>query len=156
MISSPILFVGRSRSGDSCTYFSTPLTMLSSFDGGTGRFSHARRIPAITLLRSNVSRRPSFLMTMYGIWSIRSYEVKRRSHFKHSRLRRIASPSRDSRESTTLSSRKPQKGHFITFYPHSRFSCPLDLDYHHPPLANATFSSSTACSTASAEISDRS
>src|SRR5438105_3963082 len=125
MINSPILLVSRSRSRDSWTYFSTPLTILSSLADGTGRFSHARNKPAITLLRSNVSRRPSFLITMYGISSMRSYDVKRRSHFRHSRRRRMASPSRDSRESTTLSSRKPQKGHFITLYPHSRFSCPL-------------------------------
>src|SRR5207253_10088263 len=44
---------------------------------------------------------------------MRSYDVKRRSHFKHSRLRRMASPSHDSLESTTLSSIKPQNGHFI-------------------------------------------
>src|SRR5713226_5123010 len=118
MISSPILLVGRSRSGDSCTYFSTALTILSNFAGGIGRFSQARRSPAITLFRSKVSRVWSFLVTMYGIWSIRSYEVKRRSHFRHSRRLRIESPSRDSRESTTLSSIKPQKGHFIVFAPH--------------------------------------
>src|SRR5437016_10754847 len=122
MICSPILLVGRSRSEDSCTYFSTAFTMLSSFDDGTGRFSQARNNPAITLLRSKVSRRPSFLITMYGISSIRSYEVKRRSHFKHSRRRRIASPSRDSRESTTLSSRKPQNGHFMIHLAEDCFS----------------------------------
>src|SRR5437588_11070009 len=113
MICSPILLVGRSRSGDSCTYFSTAFTLLSSFDDGTGRFSQARNSPAMSLLRSKASRRPSFLITMYGISSMRSYEVKRRSHFRHSRRRRIASPSLDSRESTTLSSIKPQNGHFI-------------------------------------------
>src|SRR5437763_243315 len=121
MICSPILLVGRSRSEDSCTYFSTAFTILSSFDDGTGRFSQARNSPAMTLLRSKASRRPSFLITMYGISSMRSYDVKRRSHFKHSRRRRIASPSRDSRESTTLSSRKPQKGHFIRSDPLSSF-----------------------------------
>src|SRR4051812_36024319 len=49
---------------------------------------------------------------MYGISSIRSYVVKRRPHFKHSRRRRIASPPRLSRESITLSSAKRQNGHF--------------------------------------------
>src|SRR6185436_8888892 len=117
MICSPILLVGRSRSGDSCTYFSKAFTRLSSFDDGTGRFSQARNSPAMTLLRSKVSRRPSFLITMWGISSMRSYEVKRRSHFRHSRRRRMASPSRDSRESTTLSSTNPQNGHFISFDP---------------------------------------
>src|SRR5271154_7258282 len=43
---------------------------------------------------------------------MRSYVVNRRSHFKHSRRRRIKSPVRASRESTTLSSRCEQKGHF--------------------------------------------
>src|ERR1043166_8042608 len=113
MIISPILLVGRSRSGDSCTYFSIALTMLSSLVDGTGRFSQARSKPAMTLLRSKVSLRPSFLTTMYGISSMRSYDVNRRSQRRHSRRRRIASPSRDSRESTTLSSRYAQNGHFI-------------------------------------------
>src|ERR687891_239803 len=48
---------------------------------------------------------------------MRSYEVNLRSHRRHSLLRRIASPSRDSRESTTLSSRYPQNGHFILVRP---------------------------------------
>src|SRR5215831_3643020 len=43
---------------------------------------------------------------------MRSYVVKRRLHFKHSRRRRIVSPPRPSRESITLSSTCPQKGHF--------------------------------------------
>src|SRR5882762_2791518 len=137
MINSPILLVGRSRSGDSCTYFSTALTILSSFAGGIGRFSQARKSPAITLFRSKVSRVWSFLVTMYGIWSIRSYEVKRRSHFKHSRRLRIESPSRDSRESTTLSSIKPQNGHFIVFRSSLLL---LVLKYCHAPSASATFS----------------
>src|SRR6202034_638821 len=38
--------------------------------------------------------------------------VKRRLHFRHSRRRRIRSPVRASRESTTLSSRCAQNGHF--------------------------------------------
>src|SRR6185503_7446427 len=121
MIISPILLVGRSRSGDSCTYFSIAFTMLSSFVDGTGRFSQARNKPAITLLRSKVSRRPSFFTTMYGISSIRSYDVNLRSHRRHSLLRRIASPSRDSRESTTLSSRYAQNGHFILVDPFRDF-----------------------------------
>jgi len=39
--------------------------------------------------------------------------VKRFSHFRHSRRRRIESASLLSRESTTLSFAKPQKGHFM-------------------------------------------
>jgi hypothetical protein len=38
----------------------------------TGRFSQAFRSPATSFCRSNRSRVPSFLMTMYGISSIRS------------------------------------------------------------------------------------
>src|SRR5487761_179697 len=49
---------------------------------------------------------------MYGISSMRSYVVNRLPHFKHSRRRRIKSPARPSRESTTLSSRCEQNGHF--------------------------------------------
>src|SRR5215472_10681445 len=43
---------------------------------------------------------------------MRSYVVKRRLHFKHSRRRRMVSPPRPSRESITLSSTCAQKGHF--------------------------------------------
>src|ERR1017187_136253 len=44
---------------------------------------------------------------------MRSYVVKRLPHLRHSRLRRMESASLLSRESTTLSFAKPQKGHFI-------------------------------------------
>src|SRR4029077_13251157 len=44
---------------------------------------------------------------------MRSYVVKRFPHFRHSRRRRMDSASLLSRESTTLSSRNPQKGHFM-------------------------------------------
>src|SRR5258708_28856031 len=44
---------------------------------------------------------------------MRSYVVKRFPQFRHSRRRRIDSPSLLSRESTTLSFSNPQKGHFI-------------------------------------------
>src|SRR5882724_13019841 len=44
---------------------------------------------------------------------MRSYVVKRLLHFRHSRRRRMESASLLSRESTTLSLRNPQKGHFI-------------------------------------------
>src|SRR6266404_6663431 len=48
---------------------------------------------------------------------MRSYVVKRFSHFRHSRRRRMDSASLLSRESTTLSSMNPQKGHFICAVP---------------------------------------
>src|SRR5205814_6905509 len=50
---------------------------------------------------------------MYGISSMRSEVVKRFSHFRHSRRRRMDSPSLLSRESTTLSLTNPQNGHFM-------------------------------------------
>src|SRR6266404_5637393 len=112
MIISPISVVVSSRSVASCTTPSISSTMASSFGVATGRFSHAFNSPCKIFCRSNRSRLPSFLITMYGISSIRSYVVNRRSHFKHSRRRRIVSPVRPSRESITLSSRFPQKGHF--------------------------------------------
>src|SRR5271168_3562483 len=43
---------------------------------------------------------------------MRSYVVKRRAHFRHSRRRRMVSPVRPSRESITLSSMLAQNGHF--------------------------------------------
>src|SRR5256885_6943862 len=112
MIISPISVVVSSRSVASCTTPSISSTIASSFGVATGRFSQAFNSPCKIFCRSNLSRRPSFLITMYGISSIRSYVVNRRSHFRHSRRRRIVSPMRPSRESITLSSRFPQKGHF--------------------------------------------
>src|SRR5882762_4353209 len=112
IIISPISVVVSSRSVDSCTTPSISSTIDSSFGVGTGLFSQAFSKPCKIFWRSNRSRRPSFLITMYGISSIRSYVVKRRPHFRHSRRRRIVSPVRPSRESITLSSTCAQKGHF--------------------------------------------
>src|SRR5258708_8228858 len=112
MIVSAISVVVSSRLVASCTTPSLSSTMASSFGVATGRFSQAFNSPCKIFWRSNRSRRQSFLITMYGISSIRSYVVNRRSHFRHSRRRRMVSPVRPSRESITLSSRCPQKGHF--------------------------------------------
>src|SRR6266851_4610228 len=112
IIISPISVVVSSRSVASCTTPSISSTIASSFGVATGRFSQAFNNPCKIFCRSNRSRLPSFLITMYGISSIRSYVVNRRSHFRHSRRRRMVSPVRPSRESITLSSRCPQKGHF--------------------------------------------
>src|SRR5258708_9741378 len=112
MIVSAISVVVSSRLVASCTTPSLSSTMASSFGVATGRFSQAFNSPCKIFWRSNRSRRPSFLITMYGISSIRSYVVNRRSHFRHSRRRRMVSPVRPSRESITLSSRCAQKGHF--------------------------------------------
>src|SRR5205823_7211982 len=67
---------------------------------------------------------------------MRSYVVKRRLHFRHSRLRRMVSPPRPSRESITLSSTCAQKGHFtrlgLLIGPHR----PLNLS-HAPTRATS-------------------
>src|SRR6266568_3930404 len=112
MIISPISVVVSSRSLASCTTPSISSTISSSFGVPTGLFSHAFSSPCKIFCRSKRSRRPSFLITMYGISSIRSYVVNRRLHFRHSRRRRMVSPPRPSRESITLSSICAQKGHF--------------------------------------------
>src|SRR5712692_6044294 len=112
MIISPISVVVSSCTEDSCTTPSISSTIASSFGVATGRFSQAFKSPCRIFCRSKRSRRPSFLMTMYGISSMRSYVVNRRPHFKHSRRRRMVSPRRPSRESITLSSTCAQKGHF--------------------------------------------
>src|SRR5712692_524885 len=112
MIISPISVVVSSRSLASCTTPSISSTISSSFGVATGLFSHAFSSPCKIFCRSKRSRRPSFLITMYGISSIRSYVVNRRLHFRHSRRRRMVSPPRPSHESITLSSICAQKGHF--------------------------------------------
>src|SRR6266404_2105685 len=145
MIISPISVVVNSRSVASCTTPSISSTIASSFGVATGRFSHAFNNPCNIFCRSNRSRLPSFLITMYGISSMRSYVVNRRSHFKHSRRRRIVSPVRPSRESMTLSSKCPQKGHFTPTFlpcrpdqhsvPHFRArQCHRALLFHVPPV----------------------
>src|SRR6266508_4627483 len=113
MTCAPMSFVAISRSSVSWRRVSTSSTIASSCAGATGRFSQAFTRPARSFFRSKFSRRPSFLTTMYGISSIVSYEVKRRLQDSHSLRRRITSPSRLSRESTTRSSTAPQKGHFM-------------------------------------------
>ena len=123
MIIFPISVVANSRSSESCTFFSTSSTTPSSCVTDIGLFSLARRSPERILLRSKASRFPSFFTTMYGISSILSYEVKRRPQPKHSRRRRMESPSFASRESTTLSSIWAQNGHRIGISD-SRFKIP--------------------------------
>src|SRR2546430_4744138 len=62
--------------------------------------------------RSKGSRRPSRLTTCGRTSSMYSWVVYRRWHLRHSRRRRMNSPSRPTRESTTRSSVWPQNGHF--------------------------------------------
>jgi len=59
-----------SRSSVSWRRVSRPSTIASSWAGATGRFSQAFTSPARSFFRSKLSRRPSFLTTMYGISSI--------------------------------------------------------------------------------------
>src|SRR6266481_1521501 len=107
--------------------------MPSSFGVATGRFSQAFSSPCKIFCRSKRSRRPSFLITIYGISSIRSYVVKRRPHFRHSRRRRIVSPPRPSRESITLSSICAQKGHFTGLVLLAGLHLPPRLLFRVPP-----------------------
>src|SRR3990172_7524732 len=79
----------------------------------TGLFSHAFLRPDRILFLSNNSLRPSFFTTTGRTSSICSYVVNLLLHLRHSLLRRIELPSLPSLESTTLSSRCPQNGHFI-------------------------------------------
>ena len=79
----------------------------------TGRFSQAVIMPLSILLRSNGSLLPSLLTTITRSSSISSYVVNRRPHPTHSRLRLMVSSFLMLRESRTLSSLKPQYGHFI-------------------------------------------
>ena len=82
-------------------------TMPSSI----GRFFTARSMPASSFSRSNGSLTPERFTTMTGSSSSRSYVVYRRPQARHSRRRRIATPSSAGRESTTLSSTSRQNGH---------------------------------------------
>jgi hypothetical protein len=72
MIFSPMTFVSTSRSAASCTSCSISSTSRVRAFAGTGRFSQARCSPAMSFERSKASLRPSFLITRYGISSIRS------------------------------------------------------------------------------------
>ena len=79
-------------------------TIARSRSGEMSLFSVAFFSPLNSFWGSKSSRRPSFLVTKNGTVSIRSYVVKRCPHCRHSRLRRIASPISESRESTTFRS----------------------------------------------------
>src|SRR3972149_3924765 len=113
MITSPISPQLISPPGCPIRRASTSSAIFSSSATLTGLFWVALRRPLRILLRSKGSRRPSFFTTMSWTSSMRSYVVNRRLQFRHSRRRRIAAPSRASRESTTFSSPCPHKGHFI-------------------------------------------
>src|SRR3972149_6517036 len=117
MITSPISPQLISPPGCPIRRASTSSAIFSSSATLTGLFWVALRRPLRILLRSKGSRRPSFFTTMSWTSSMRSYVVNRRLQFRHSRRRRIAAPSRASRESTTFSSTCPQKGHFIRAAP---------------------------------------
>src|SRR5690625_502570 len=92
--------VARIVSSTSCASFAR--SSLS-----TGRPWHALRTPLTTLARSNGSATPERLMTLSDVVSI---VVKRLSHDRHSRRRRIAEPSSRDLESTTRDSSCRQNG----------------------------------------------
>ncbi len=80
-----------------------------------GLFSHAYFNPLHILIRLKGSLLPSFLMTKGSASSALSLVVNLFRQLRHSLLRRIVSLSLPSRESTTLLSKCPQKGHFIRY-----------------------------------------
>ena len=59
-----------SRSSAPCSSFSISSAMPSSWDRDTGRFSHARTRPLVSLFRSKLSRLLSRLTTITGTVSI--------------------------------------------------------------------------------------
>src|SRR5207245_9159066 len=90
-------------------------TIARSRSGEMSLFSVAFFSPLKSFWGSRSCRRPSFLVTKNGTVSIRSYVVKRCPHCRHSRLRRIASPTSESRESTTFRSWWPQYGQRMVY-----------------------------------------
>ena len=89
---------------------STPVARASTCSAVTGRFLAAAFTPATTLSRSKGWRSPVLLTTISGASSTRSKVVNRCPQVRHSRRRRMAVPSSDARESTTLSSGAEQSG----------------------------------------------
>src|SRR5882724_6503372 len=112
MTMSPSSWLEISFSARSWSLASRSATTLSTAWMAIERFSHALSSEPRSFWRSNGSRRPSRLTTWGSTSSMYSYVVYRRWHFRHSRRRRMNSPSRPTRESTTRSSVCPQKGHF--------------------------------------------
>ena len=75
-----------------------------------GRPLAAAAMPSVIFACSNGTRSPDRFRTIKGTNSSRSKVVNRAPQARHSRRRRMASPSSDCRESTTLSSRWAQAG----------------------------------------------
>src|ERR671935_2658848 len=113
MTMSPSSRLEISFSARSCRRASMSATTSSTACTPTDRFSQDLRIDPRSFWRSKGSRRLSRLTTCGSTSSMYSYVVYRRWHFRHSRRRRMNSPSRPTRESTTRSSVWPQNGHFI-------------------------------------------
>src|SRR6267378_804469 len=107
---SPISPLGISTRPDRRSSASMSSTIARSRSGEMSLFSVAFFSPLKSFWGSKSSRLPSFLVTKKGTASMRSYVVKRCPHCRHSRLRRIASPTSESRESTTFRSWWPQYG----------------------------------------------
>ena len=85
------------------------MASASASPAPTGRALTAAWMPEITLERSNGSRSPDRLSTVNPADSARSNVVNRVPHARHSRRRRMATPSSDWRESTTFESRWPHE-----------------------------------------------
>src|SRR5262245_45190677 len=114
MTRSPRSRLAISLSDRSWSFDSMSATMSSTAWTATDCFWHALRMEPRSFWRSNGSRRPSRLTTCGRTSSMYSYVVYLRWHLRQARRRRMNSPSRPTRESTTRSSVWPQKGHFMT------------------------------------------
>ena len=90
-----------------------PDTIRSTRSGSSGRLRKAMPMERASLSRSNGARRPDRFMMISSRSCTRSKVVNRPPHCGHSRLRRIAAPSSDGRESFTWLSACPQKGQRI-------------------------------------------
>src|SRR5258706_763992 len=102
-----------SRSPSDSNFCLTRSIASSTRSADTGRLCSARLKPTRSLSSSNSSRYP-FDFTICGRRnSACSYVVKRLSHERQRRRRRMLSPSSLTRESTTCVSACLQKGHFI-------------------------------------------
>src|SRR5918912_1229667 len=106
-IARPTSLLGTSADPVARTASSTLAARTASCASSTGRPWHARRTPAMTLLRSKGSLTPLRLTTAR---TGSSTVVKRRPHTGQDRRRRVVAPSSVSRESMTRLSGLWQNG----------------------------------------------
>src|SRR4029079_11085097 len=114
---SPTRGVGISRSPSARSRSSMRSTAESTASVATGRLRRARRMLAVSFSRSKSVRLPSFFTRRGILRSTRSYVVKRLSHLRHLRRRRIVFASGFERVSTTWVSSDWQNGQRMALLP---------------------------------------